>query len=252
MKVLFLDESGDHNLSVIDPLYPVFVLGGVIMDYDYACNEVAAALDQFKMKMFGTKDIVLHTADIARNRAGFERLKDKGFREAFYVEMNAIMAGLNYQVVACVIHKDVHLQRYGLAAVDPYMLSLDILVERFCLDVGPVTNGGVIVAETRGSTLDRGIELAWLNLKIQGTRFMQATNIERRVRGLHLRDKREYRRATTRRSGRVTHRAMCLASPENRTGTLSKASCGAVQAAELTALDWLSYPKEGPAPLRSD
>lgn len=191
MKVLFLDESGDHNLSVIDPLYPVFVLGGVIMDYDYACNEVAAALDQFKMKMFGTKDIVLHTADIARNRAGFERLKDKGFREAFYVEMNAIMAGLDYQVVACVIHKDVHLQRYGLAAVDPYMLSLDILVERFCLDVGPVTNGGVIVAETRGSTLDRGIELAWLNLKIQGTRFMQATNIERRVRGLHLRDKKE-------------------------------------------------------------
>ena len=29
MKVLFLDESGDHNLSVIDPQYPMFVLGGV-------------------------------------------------------------------------------------------------------------------------------------------------------------------------------------------------------------------------------
>jgi 23S rRNA U2552 (ribose-2'-O)-methylase RlmE/FtsJ len=36
MKVLFLDESGDHNLSVIDPQYPLFVLGGVIMDLDYA------------------------------------------------------------------------------------------------------------------------------------------------------------------------------------------------------------------------
>lgn len=42
MKVLFLDESGDHNLTVIDPLYPVFVLGGVIMDRDYARIEVAA------------------------------------------------------------------------------------------------------------------------------------------------------------------------------------------------------------------
>ena len=33
MKVLFLDESGDHNLSVIDPSYPIFVLGGVIKGY---------------------------------------------------------------------------------------------------------------------------------------------------------------------------------------------------------------------------
>ena len=101
MKILFLDESGDHNLTIIDPLYPVFVLGGVIID------------------------------------------------------------------------------------------SLDILVERFCMDVGPVTGGGVIVAEKRGSTLDRGIELAWLNLKIQGTRFMQAADIERRVKGLCLRDKKD-------------------------------------------------------------
>ncbi len=39
MKVLFLDESGDHNLSVIDPQYPMFVLGGVIVDKAYAEGE---------------------------------------------------------------------------------------------------------------------------------------------------------------------------------------------------------------------
>ena len=32
MKILFLDESRDHSLSVIDPQYPVFVLGRVIVD----------------------------------------------------------------------------------------------------------------------------------------------------------------------------------------------------------------------------
>ncbi|MHB8782940.1 MAG: DUF3800 domain-containing protein [Desulfobacteria bacterium] len=41
MKILFLDESGDHNLSVIDPQYPLFVLGGVIVDKDYAESEMA-------------------------------------------------------------------------------------------------------------------------------------------------------------------------------------------------------------------
>ena len=80
-------------------------------------------------------------------------------------------------------------QRYGMAAVDPYMLSLDILVERFCMVVGDVEGGGLVVAEKRGSTLDRQLEIAWLNLKVQGTRFMQATQIERRMQSLILRDK---------------------------------------------------------------
>ena len=39
MKILYLDESGDHSLSVIDPQYPVFVLGGVIVDVGYAATE---------------------------------------------------------------------------------------------------------------------------------------------------------------------------------------------------------------------
>ena len=36
MKVLFLDESGDHNMAAIDPNYPLFVLGGVMVDKEYA------------------------------------------------------------------------------------------------------------------------------------------------------------------------------------------------------------------------
>lgn len=56
MKVLFLDESGDHNLGVIDPQYPLFVLGGVIMDKDYAEKELNEKLDRFKYEMFGRKD----------------------------------------------------------------------------------------------------------------------------------------------------------------------------------------------------
>ncbi len=39
--------------------------------------------------------------------------------------------------MACAIHKDEHLSRYGVAALDPYLLSLDVLVELFCLDIVP-------------------------------------------------------------------------------------------------------------------
>jgi len=39
MKVLFLEESAANNLEVIDPQYPLFVLGGVMMDQ----NEIRPA-----------------------------------------------------------------------------------------------------------------------------------------------------------------------------------------------------------------
>ena len=58
MKVLFLDESGDHNLSLIDPQYPMFVLGGVIVDKDYADGPLTEQLNAFKTSFFGRSDIV--------------------------------------------------------------------------------------------------------------------------------------------------------------------------------------------------
>jgi hypothetical protein len=189
MKLLFLDESGDHNLSVIDPQYPLFVLGGVIVERSYAESVLVEALRQFKMELFGRNDIILHTADIARNRNGFERLKDATFREHFYERINVLMWELEYTVVACAVRKDLHLTRYGVAALDPYLMSLDILVERLCFDIGKVADGGLIMAERRGPTLDHQLELAWLNLKIQGTRYVRAIDIERRVEGLSLRNK---------------------------------------------------------------
>lgn len=189
MQVLFLDESGDHNLSVIDPQYPMFVLGGVILDLGYAEQELEREMNDFKLRQFGTSNIILHTADITRNRNGFERLKEPGFRQQFYCALNEMLRRLEFSVVACAIRKDQHLSRYGLAALDPYLLSLDILVERFCFAIGKVTGGGVMVAEKRDPTLDRQLELAWLNLKIQGTRFLRPRAIEDRIMGLNLRAK---------------------------------------------------------------
>lgn len=189
MKVLFLDESGDHNLAVIDPSYPLFVLGGVILDARYAEGALEDCLRDFKRRLFGRDDLILHTADITRNRNGFERLKEPSFREQFYRELNALLLSLQFQVVACVIRKNEHLARYGVAALDPYMLSLDVLVERFCLEIGNTSGGGVIVAERRDPTLDRELDIAWLNLKVQGTRFIKAKDIDHRIVGLNLRAK---------------------------------------------------------------
>lgn len=184
MKIMFLDESGDHSLARIDAQYPVFVLGGIIADRDYAAGKMTQAINDFKIRLFGTKDTVMHTADIARNRNGFERLSDPDFRKRFYDELNHLMSSLEYKIAACAIRKDDHLEQHGLAALDPYMLSLEVLVERFAFEIGPVREGGAIVAEERGRMLDRQLDIAWMNLKLRGTRHLGPSKITERISSL--------------------------------------------------------------------
>lgn len=49
--MLFLDESGNHSLEVIDSEYPVFVLGGIIVDRAYYRAVIAPRLHAFKEAM---------------------------------------------------------------------------------------------------------------------------------------------------------------------------------------------------------
>ena len=47
MKVMFLDESGNHDLRKINPTYPVFVLGGVIVDRAHLRNTIEPEMREF-------------------------------------------------------------------------------------------------------------------------------------------------------------------------------------------------------------
>jgi len=58
---------------------------------------------------------------------------------------------LGIKVVACAIGKDAHVARYGALAVDPYVLSLGVLVERFCFEIGRSSECGTITVERRAA-----------------------------------------------------------------------------------------------------
>jgi Protein of unknown function (DUF3800) len=190
VKYLFLDESGDHSLTRIDPQYPVFVLGGVVVDADYAVGDLTRRVTQFKLDTLGRTDVTLHTADIVRARGDFTILKDPERRRQFYASLNQVMRELGYTVVACAIRKDSHLAAYGAAALDPYMLSLSVLVERFCFEIADSgALSGHIIAEKRDRTLDAALRLAWTAMGVNGTTYLPPAVIKERIGGLHLRDK---------------------------------------------------------------
>jgi hypothetical protein len=132
---------------------------------------------------------MLHTADFSRQRNGFEQMKDRAFCDQFYTQLNTLLSELDITIIACAIMKQRHMEKYGIDAVDPYHLSLNILTERFCFDIGGNAPKGKIVAEARDSTLNHQLEIAWLNVKVSGTHFLQAVDINNRIESLVLKTK---------------------------------------------------------------
>lgn len=191
MKALYLDESGEWNPSVVDTHYPIFVLGGVIMDQQYAAGPMVDAVNGFKRELFGTVDIVLHTADINRSRNGFERLTDSAFRRRFYDRINALMADLQYRVVAYAVRKD---QAIGerFSNRDLYRVCFGPLVELFCAELGNAQDEGLIIAEKRSSTrLNRAVEIEFVNLKTDGGTRTDPGTIANRILAFNLRGKQD-------------------------------------------------------------
>ncbi len=187
-KILFLDESGDHNLKSIDDTHPIFVLAGIIIDKAYAEDEMQDKVNHFKKELFGTTDIHLHTADFTRQKNGFERMTERGFCNLFYKKINELLKKLDFKIIACAIKKQDHFKKYGPNAHDPYHLSLHVLIERFWLELGNDSKG-VIIAEGRDQTLNNTLERVWMELKQHGTDYRQASDIRRRIDHLVFRTK---------------------------------------------------------------
>jgi len=181
MKVLYIDETGDHSLSKIDKSYPIFVLSGVIVDEDYHDGQLTEQLNAFKERHFETKNIVLHSKEMthpqsARNKL-YMKFMNKDFRKAFYKDFEIFLRRSNVSIVACVIMKNKHFANYGLEAKDPYLLSFDNLVNRLVFDLNDEQRGR-IVAESRNSVLDNQLEIAYLTARVEGTNKVQPAELK--------------------------------------------------------------------------
>ncbi len=95
----------------------------------------------------------------------------------------------NYEIVACAVRKPELVAQFGVAAEDPYMFSLHVLVEQFCDALGDELDGGFVCAEKRGAGLDHDLMQAWERVRTRGINNLSARDIDSRIVGLDLRDK---------------------------------------------------------------
>ena len=187
---MYLDESGNHDLKKIDPNYPVFVLGGVIVDESYAETVMEEEVNQFKVSWFGSTSPVLHTADMTRNSLEFEILKDSKTRERFLEDLNALMRRLEYTVVSAVVQKD-RLRGRFYRRLDLYSLSFGFLLEVFHDEVHRARGHGGIIAERRAPEIDKRLDDNWDWHLNQGAGEISGRQIRQRIKSLDLRYKAE-------------------------------------------------------------
>lgn len=164
--IVYVDESGDHSLTSIDPDYPVFVLSFCIFrKTDYA-QTVTPVIRQLKFATFGHDMVVLHEADIRRKKGAFSRLS-KEPREAFLNALTDIIGVADFQLVAVVIDKRKLKDRYNNPA-HPYHLALEFGLERIyrlLKGAGQEDTLTYIVCEARGAKEDAELELEFRRIR---------------------------------------------------------------------------------------
>lgn len=107
---IFIDETGDHDLIAIDPQYPIFMLGALLISpKEYAIlTEKIVNLKQ--LYFHNAEDFILHSSELKRpvNKKSDPRniaVKDPIVRKKFYEEIDTILADTDYKIVICLVKK---------------------------------------------------------------------------------------------------------------------------------------------------
>ncbi len=192
MYKIFLDESGDHNLKVIDPNHPVFVLAGCIFEENYYEDTVVKKVNDLKIKYFESTDIILHSRDIRKQESKpFLTLRKKEKRENFYNDLNNLVSKLYITILASIIDKHKLKEQYGSNSDNPYYLSLGFIMERFTIFLREKGEGGVIIIESRNQTDNNLLYLAFSKIMLSGTGFMKGSEFQKRIKDLIFAPKKE-------------------------------------------------------------
>jgi len=175
--LVFVDESGDHSLTSIDPLYSVFVLAfTIIRKADYV-QRVTRGLQEFKMRHWGHDEIVLHEHEIRKPRDAFSFLMQRPRRERFLSELTTLMQDIPTTIVAVIIDKHAFAARHAEAhpggAYDHAMETGLNAVFDFLVVEGQSNLRTHVIVECRGRKEDKELELTF-------RRFCDITNAHSR------------------------------------------------------------------------
>jgi len=164
---VYVDESGDHSLTSIDPQFPVFVLAFCLIHKPIYIDQIVPAFQRFKFEFWGHDSVVLHGHEIRKAQGDFNILLNANTRTKFFERLNSIIAAADFTIIAAVIDKQRHVKRYK-EPVDPYEIALVFCMERLqrCLmERAQVDRMTHVQVECRGKAEDAKLELEFRRVR---------------------------------------------------------------------------------------
>jgi hypothetical protein len=167
--VAFIDESGDFELSKIDPHYPVCAQCALTCTVDeYLANAVPNMMN-LKYHFFGNEAVVMHGHKIRRRSPPFHILREDEIRQEFMDAISWAIEHLDGCLIVAAVHKPRHVNQY-INPDDPFFLSLQFLLERLYMHWATRLVGGrrlLCVFEKRGAKEDERT-VQWFDEICQG------------------------------------------------------------------------------------
>ncbi len=171
--LVFIDETGDHNLTTIDKNYPIFALGALLIEEDESIK-MNQIVNEIKKDFFADDGtFILHSSELRRpsHKKSDSRNKimnDPAIRESFYKTFETkVMQGIDFRLVICLIEKHKFTNNYRYPA-DPYLFCFENLLNRI------IRHGGqhnAIYSEKRGQELDAELRAEYEKRCKVGVRF---------------------------------------------------------------------------------
>ena len=170
----FIDESGDHGLSNIDSSFPVFVLCGTILaDKDY--DSFDENFDRIKEIFWKDKKVIFHSRDIRKCEKEFKILLDYEVKQKFYAQLDSVISGSNYSIIASIIDKIAYIKKYGKLNNDVYEIALSFIVERVIFYLNSLKtkiDTLFFVLEERGKKEDIQLKKHFDSIRNKGTYYL--------------------------------------------------------------------------------
>ncbi len=114
---LFIDESGDHGLSNLNPDFPLFLLCGIIIESnDY--EKLRISFNEIKKSIWNSEYVIFHSRDIRKCEKEFKYLFDLEVKARFYKMLDTVVGDTNYSIVASGIRKEEYIKLYGRLSDD--------------------------------------------------------------------------------------------------------------------------------------
>jgi len=158
--IVYVDESGDHGISSIDPDYPVLVLSFCIFSKQEYSHKIIPSFKTLKFKTFGHDMVIFREHDIRKKLGAFSRF-NKEQREAFLEEIGNIIRTASFTLIAVVIDK-MKLVNFYTSPAHPYHLAMEFGLERVYRFLKEKRQGKKLthfIFEKRGSREDQQLEL---------------------------------------------------------------------------------------------